>query len=113
MSSCAAEVRQNLPLVVSRLFVDNLDESDLDLRIQQDMTVYQVFAQVWSRMDDFFEPNLPPKLLAELNRLLLPTKFFGEDHGYLEDERHFDSVHRRFKFDANSSFVDALVEMRR
>jgi hypothetical protein len=92
--------------------VDNLDETDLELQIQPGLNVYQIFTQVWMRTDDFLRP-MPTEIQAKLNRYLLPTKFFGEDHGYMEDIAQFDSMHRRFKFGTNSSFVDILVEMRR
>jgi hypothetical protein len=110
---CAAEIRHHLPLVVSRIFVDALDENDLELRIHENLTVYQVLTQIWTRTDDFVERNLSSNHIDHLNKLLLPTKFFGIDHGYLEVDEQFEWVHRRLSLNANQTVVEMLAEMRK
>lgn len=114
LQRCASEIRQHLPLVVSRLFVDSLDESDLQLELQSGLTVYQLFADIWTKTDDFVEwNNLNVLQREQMDRYLLPTKFFGEDHGYLEDEKQLDRVHRRLRIDNGLNLFDMLVEMRK
>lgn len=102
-----------MPLIVSRVFVDNLDEYDLELRINEKLTVHQVLKQIWTKTEDFIERNVSSSDVDQLNKYLLPTKFFEVDHGYIEDDSQFDWLHKRLNLNENQSIVEMLVEMKR
>lgn len=93
--------------------MDSLDEEDLELRINKNLTVYEILTSVWTQTDDFVEQNLNISDIELLNNYLLPSRFFTSDHGYIADEKQFDFAHRRLKLNEKQNMMETLIEMRK
>lgn len=75
--------------------------------------MYDILASVWAQTEDFVEQNLTMSDIELLNNYILPSRYFAADHGYIEDEKQFDLVHKRLKLDEKQSMMETLIELRK